>query len=291
MIEWRDDFPSPPSIIQRQSTISSRKEEIVLTKKEEAQRRLNERKERLAEFQAKRERENAELKATKEKQAKVKSEYIEKIKQRKEDQRKETIRKISEKERKAEGVLKERDRLAIAGRNHAIHISDQLLNILDRSYNRRVMMETQKESQSEHESEHESPTTANRDESDEPEPSLSKPAIIQKIQANITLKSSLSKMIDAPLGFVLEQLKQLQTKVEDLETTINEKNHEIEELEETIISWKTKSICIVISLSLFLHGSGLYNSMKMRNSANNEARQFLRALPPYLISCLRSPSR
>ena len=289
MVEFRDDFHSQQSqpSIGRQTSTSSRRDDVILSRKEEALKRLSEREERLAEFQARKARENATLKATREQQARAKSEYIESIKQRKEERRKETMRKITEKDKRAEGLLKEKERLLMAGRDNAIHMSDKLLRVLERSYINERGRSTQKDFSSGI-NKHNSDRTLN-DILDESETDIgkSKTDIIEKIKANIALKISLSKMINAPLTFVMEQLKQLETKVEELETTVNEKNSEIENLEETVVSWKKKSFCIIISLSLLLHGSGLFGNTRMTKSTGDAAK-FLKTLPPYLINCLRS---
>jgi hypothetical protein len=310
MIELRDDIP-PKSTRQ---TSTSRKEMVLLSRKEEAIRRLNERKERLTEFEARKEKQNAHLRAERELQAKAKSENIERMKRIKEERRLDTLRKISERERRAEDLLREREKFSIAGRNRTVEVNEWLLKRKKLSqrggYSEEDnLVETDKKIQSishdqiniEHNEEVENQTKAMDKElkkdvledkgdrhdslSKTPCETDNKTVSLRIVEANISLKRCLSQMMDSPLEFISDQLSQLQTKVEELEETINEKNDEIEELSQKVDSWKIKSICIILSVTLLLHGSGLYTQMKTKTSS--DMKQFMKTLPPYLIQCFK----
>ncbi len=296
-METRDDRPNR---VVRQTTTQSITS-INLSKKEEAIKRLNEREERLAEFKARKERENAHLRAERELLAKAKLELIEKVKQEKEERRQKTMRKISEKDKRTE-LLKEREKLAIAGRYRGLEMSQRLIQILERSrssiYTKKqssqknvvveleTSLETQRDDILETQEGNENDDSELRESASE-EDTISN--VKETIRSNIILKSSITKMVDVPLQFMLNHLSQLQTKIAELEESAKKKNYEIKHLEKKILTWQTKSICIIIGLTLFVHGSGLYSQMKRKGS--NDVVTCMKTLPPYLIQCFKTKRR
>ncbi len=320
-IELRDDVPS--SLMARQISTSSRKESIIVSRKEEALKRLHEREERLAEFQARKERENAHLKAEREIQAKAKLEYIKRVKEMKEKRRLDTLRKISEREKRAEDILKQRRTLYESGRGNGMGIGERIYDMLGEPqiYYRRRKKSSKKSNHTEgdrfmdsdyfdfdnnsfdesqgnsgemysmkgspklravvsyDESDNSFGNTSQSDADDSH--SDDRENIFEIEKKNLSLKSSLSKAIDTPFTFVVDQiLSHLQRKVIELEKALSDKSDEITRLERDIASLKTKCVCAAFGLTLLLCCSGMHSHYKMKQS--KDAIEFMKVFPTYL---------
>mmetsp|Transcript_16228 Transcript_16228/g.20557 ORF Transcript_16228/g.20557 Transcript_16228/m.20557 type:complete len:302 (-) Transcript_16228:130-1035(-) len=301
-METRDDNPDlrPSSRLTRQTTQSSLNTN--LSKKEEALKRLNEREERLAEFKARKERENAHLRAEREMQAKAKSELIKEVQRKNEERRQQTMRKISEKDKRAELILKERENLDTTGRYRGIEMSQRLIHIMERSSfykkkspshrdgseklvnNMEIVIEQQNIVESEGAEDDNSIEIRESDSKDD-----NRSLVKKTISSNIVLKSSISRMIDTPLSFMLNQLSQVQLKIVELEETVKKKNNEIKDLENKLITWQTKSFCIILGITVLMHGSGMFSQMRLRGS--NNLIDCMKTLPPYLAQCFKIERR
>ena len=379
MAKQRDHVPNLRSSTTTSSLSITRKDVGVptLSRKAEAIKRQQKMKERLAEFQIKKEREIAKFKAAREMLAKAKLENVERVRQMKEKRRLETLQKILDRDKRAEDIVKERQRLAIEGRNHAIEISKRLLKTLEskkNSYRREkkskelnsasrihdcatledtatldndefgedwfdkltaqnekgevdemssmemsyIYDELPKRKNEASESQeinldispcndettmldsmeksclHESFSNEENEKREQQKSDSNKMPLshsiesdsIETVKNNIAFKSSLSRMIDAPLSFVLDQVSQLQNKVVELEEAINEKNNEIADLHEKVVNWKTTSFCIIVTLTLLLYNSGVYDRTKINQSSGDMAK-FMKSFPPHLIKCFK----
>mmetsp|Transcript_24902 Transcript_24902/g.28789 ORF Transcript_24902/g.28789 Transcript_24902/m.28789 type:complete len:384 (+) Transcript_24902:51-1202(+) len=347
--EEKKMVPLQPLKAIRQSSAPKKDEAIrkEMAMKIEVMKKLSEREIRLAEFKANKEREIAKLREEREIHTRIKMESIQRIKKEKEKRRLKTLRKISEKERRANDVLRQRERLAHEGRSHAVEIRDKLTRVLERSLRKKSAqsedLNSQKNSSisSHHHSQgimqqflsfegktliphlHEakesvdeqilmtlnSCSTLHENESEDMSEFLNgdgnKTNVVNNyeikridktvskiVEDNIIMKSTTNRMTEV-FDSILAELSLLNSKVKELEDLLDDKDIEIDILEENISkidAWKTKSILIILSLTLIINGAGLYAYIYKdpNRSTGQDMTKCMKALPSFVIQCFKS---
>jgi len=350
--EEKKMVPLQPLKAIRQSSAPKKDEAIrkEMAMKIEVMKKLSEREIRLAEFKANKEREIAKLREEREIHTRIKMESIQRIKKEKEKRRLKTLRKISEKERRANDVLRQRERLAHEGRSHAVEIRDKLTRVLERSLRKKSAqsedLNSQKNSSiSSHHHRHHSQgimqqflsfegktliphlheakesvdeqilmtlnscSTLHENESEDMSEFLNgdgnKTNVVNNyeikridktvskiVEDNIIMKSTTNRMTEV-FDSILAELSLLNSKVKELEDLLDDKDIEIDILEENISkidAWKTKSILIILSLTLIINGAGLYAYIYKdpNRSTGQDMIKCMKALPSFVIQCFKS---
>ena len=329
-MDVRDD--ASPERAEATKPRSLRKLEKEESSKKLLLKKIHDRDLRVAEIIAKKEQDHAMRKKEKEAEKSHKQAMIEQIKEQNELKRIETMKRIIEKEKRAEEVRKDREEQAILGRQSAVDVRGRLERILRTSYlnrnrdrsarlasassrdlQRNVLSRNNSSNRnvntSEVQSERDTPEQeSNFNDIDHDENVGDKAGLatsfenyIEKSLTDTSLGQGTSdgtleleqadevneEIIEAKVQEkIWNDLEELQSKVSDLEDIVNAQSTNIEQLHDTVTSWKLKSVLIIMAFSFILNRS----SRGSNSGASKVMTASVQSLPAILSMCFDSQS-